>query len=172
MKKILFLFTVLLVFQACGEKQPADGSADLRSEITKLEDQILETGDASENKDVAKQLVEKSTEFAEQYPENEQTAEVLFKAADVARGAKEYGKAVKLWGQVWRDYPNFEKAPMALFLQGFTFDQDVKDPNLAAQYYEKFLKIFPNNEMVPQVQKLLKVVNTDPNDLIKSFQAQ
>lgn len=174
MKYQFFSFLLLILFSACGQnenaKQDAPASNELKSEISSLESQLLETGDASKNQEAAKLLVEKTEEFAKANPEDEQTPAMLFKAADVANGARNYGKAIQLWGLVWRKHPDYENAPMALFLQGFTFDSKLQDAKMAQKYYKNFLKTYPNDSLATKVKQLLAVVEVPPEQLIKQFQ--
>ena len=116
--------------------------------------------------------METATEFAKAFPSDPKTPDLIFKAADVARGAKEYGKAVQLWGQLWRKHPDHPKAPRALFLQGFTFESELRDANMASKYYKDFLETYPNDSLAPQVQQLLQVVEISPEDLIRQFESK
>lgn len=172
MKKGLLLFGLLIWWAtACQQTQSDKGGKDkILEEIGQLEKQLLKTGDASKEKEAALSLVEKTQHYAALFPEDEKTPELLYKAADIARGAKEYGKAVQLWGQLWRKYNDAPKAPMALFLQGFTFDSELRDANMAKKYYRTFLKKYPNDSLATQVQQLLKVVEMTPEDLVKEFE--
>ena len=76
----------------------------LLTEIGRLEKQLLKTGDASKEKELALALVDSCIVFAENFPDYPGTPDLLFKAADIARGAKEHGKAVQLWGRLKRRY--------------------------------------------------------------------
>lgn len=150
--------------------QKAQSGAGLKSEIAALEAQLLKSGDATKDLPAAEQLVEKTEAFAKANPKAEETPELLFKAADVANGAKNYGKAVQLWGLVWRDHPNHPRAPMALFLQGFTFDSKLQNSSLAQKYYREFLKQYPNDSLATQVKQLMGVVQKSPEELVKEFE--
>ena len=156
---------------ACQQKtKEADTKTILLAEIRSLEKQLLETGDASKAKETAMAFVKKSSEYAEAYPKDPGTPDLLFKAADVARGAKEHGKAVQLWGRLKRYYSDHPQAPMALFLQGFTFDSELRDAKMAGKYYREFLKTYPNDSLVTQVNQLLQVVEMSPEELVKQFE--
>jgi len=141
----------------------------LLKEISALESKVLKSGNATKELDAAKELVEKSAAFAKQYPGSKATPEILFRAGDVARGAKEYGKAIELWGKLRRNYADNPKAPMALFLQGFTFDGDLQNAEKAAGYYKEFLKTYPDDSLATQVRQLLNVVEMSPDDLVRQF---
>lgn len=136
-----------------------------------MENQLLKTKNAIEDKDAALELIEKVELYAKDFPQDSLTPELLFKAGDVAKGSGEFGKAVQLWGQVWRNYKSYPKAPMALFLQGYTFDADLRDAKMAAKYYNQFLLQYPDHELAEQARQLLTVVDTKPEDLIKKFEA-
>lgn len=170
-KNFLFLMLTLLIV-ACESKENAV-QKQLREEIAALEKQLLEgDGDASKKSDIAVDLVEKTLQYAKDFPQDTLTPTLLFKAADAARGAKQYGKAVQLWGQVWRKYENHPQAPMALFLQGFTFDSDLRKADMAKKYYRQFLEKYPNDPLAEQVKQLMTVVDENPEDLVKKFEAQ
>lgn len=177
MKNLIYPLFCILFFTACGQntETPTEAAApvsndQLKSEIAALEAKLLETGDATKNMDTAAELVEKSQAFAEANPDAEETPEMLFKAADVANGMKNYGKAIQLWGAVWRKHPDHPRAPMALFLQGFTFDSKMDQGNMARKYYTEFLKQYPESELTEQVKQLLSVVNTSADDLVKQYE--
>jgi len=171
MKKFFLFFILTALFTACQPKEnPAQ--LQLREEISSMEKQLLEAEDASKKPDVAVELVAKTLQYAKDYPQDTLTPMLLFKAADAARGAKQYGKAVQLWGQVWRNYENHPKAPMALFLQGFIFDSDLRKADMAKKYYNQFLEKYPTDPLVPQVKQLLSVVEENPNDLVKKFETE
>lgn len=170
MKKLLYSILLVSLLSACGKTDKAGAEDELKSEISALESQLLKSGDATKDKEAAVQLVKKTEAFAKANPDNEETPEMLFKAADVANGSKNYGKAVQLWGAVWRKHPDHPRAPMALFLQGFTFDSKLGKSNMARKYYMEFLKQYPNDSLATQVKQLLLVVRDSPEDLVKKFQ--
>lgn len=174
MKKATLFFFLLAGWLLACQTKPDNQSGENQNlqEIEQLEEQILKAGDASQEREQALELVEKTMQFAAQYPHHERTPELLFKAADIARGAKAYGKAVQLWGKLWRNYGDHPKAPMALFLQGFTFDSDLQDASMAKKYYREFLVTFPNDSLATQVQQLLSVVEVSPDELVKQFEQQ
>ncbi|MEO1262180.1 MAG: tetratricopeptide repeat protein [Bacteroidota bacterium] len=171
-KGLLFLGLILCLAAACQQKfKEAPSKETLLTEIGRLEEQILKTGDASEEKELALALVDSCIVFSDNFPDHPSAPDLLFKAADVARGAKEHGKAVQLWGRLKRRYADHPKAPMALFLQGFTFDSELRDARMASKYYRDFLKAYPNDSLVPQVNQLLQVVEMSPEELVKQFES-
>jgi outer membrane protein assembly factor BamD (BamD/ComL family) len=171
MKQSFFYLTLSLLFWACNQHDTAT-QEQLKTEIFALEKKLLDTGDASKDKSSALLLIEKTKQYAKHFPQDSLTPELLFKAGDVAKGAREYGKAIHLWGQVWRNYGAHDKASIALFLQGFTFDSDLRDPKMASRYYKDFLTRYPNDPLADQVKQLLAVVELNPEELVRQFEEQ
>lgn len=179
MKKIFFCCAILISFAACKQTQSTENSAtdnitskSLQKEIKNLEKGLLKDLDVNKNRDQAQELVVKSELFFEKFPKEKETPTILFKAADVSRGLGEYGKAIQLWGTVWRTYPNYDRAADALFLQGFTFENNLQDKQQARSYYEQFLSKFPDHKLAKQVKLSLDQLNLSPEELIKSFEKQ
>ncbi len=121
---------------------------------------------------LALQYAEQAAAFAKKYPQDSLTPELLFRAADVARGAGEFGKAIQLWGQVWRNYPRHRLAPDALFLQAFTFDNDLEAKDEARTYYQKVIDQYPDHPLALQAGQLLRVLDKSPDELVRQFQQQ
>jgi tetratricopeptide (TPR) repeat protein len=145
-------------------------SKTLLKEIDKLEAKLRKAKLVTDEMPAARELVKKSQSFSEIRPQDKKTAAVLFKAADVARGIGEYGKAIQLWGKVWRNYPDFDKAPDAVFMQAFTYENNLGDIQNAKRYYLQFIEKFPKNPLREQAIIALKNLGKSPEDLIKEFQ--
>lgn len=151
-------------------KQETLGAKEkLLSDIQTIEQELSRE---QEKIDKAKALtfITKSELFAQRYTEDSETASVLFKAAEVAKGIREYGRALKLWDMVYNRYSDYEKAPDALFMQAFVFENDLKDIKLAKMYYGNFLKKYPNHSLADQITIILKNIDKSPEELIKRFE--
>ncbi len=179
-KTIIFSFLILFCSAfSCNQgsssvddssSKNVPSSKNLLKEIDALEAKLRQAKLVTDEMPAAKELVKKSQTFSELHPQNEKTAAVLFKAADVARGIGEYGKAIQLWGKVWRGYPDFDKAPDAVFMQGFTYENNLMDIQNAKRYYLQFIEKYPKNPLREQVIIALKNLGKSPEDLIKEFQ--
>ncbi len=119
---------------------------------------------------LALKYADQATAFADRYPQDSLAPEVLFRAADVLRGAGEFGKAIQLWGQVWRRYPQHRLAPDALFLQAFTFDNDLNAKEEARAYYEKVMAHYPDHPLAMQAAQLIQVLDKSLNELVRQFE--
>lgn len=148
----------------------APNNKTLLKEIDALESKLRKAKLVTDEMPAAKELVKKSQSYSELYPQDEKTAALLFNAADVARGIGQYGKAIQLWGKVWRNYSDFDKSPDAIFMQAFTYENNLKDIQNAKRYYLQFIEKYPKNPLREQAIIALKNLGKSPEDLIKEFQ--
>lgn len=169
MKAYLPILTAILL-AACSPPKPEADSKALTDELRTLEVQIRQAQDVTKIEGTAREFVNKSLAFAEAFPTDSLAALWLFRAAGVQRGLGEFGKAIQNWGKVWRNYPQSGMAPDALFLQGFTYDADLRDTIQARNYYNQFLEKYPDHEFAEQTRQLLSVLGQSPDDLIRSFE--
>jgi len=178
MKTILVTISCLMFsLQACNQSTSTEAAqtssaAQLIKQIAKLEKQVLKDENVQKNASAAKQIVTLSEQLYKEYPTHADTPATLFKAGDIARGLRNPGKAIQLWGFIWRDYPTYEKAPDALFLQAFTFETMLNDQSRAKSYYEQFIEKFPTHKLVEQAQLSIQTLSKSPEDLIKEFEAK
>ncbi len=118
----------------------------------------------------AAELVEKSRQFVKAAPKDPLSATYLFRAGEVSRAIGQHEDAVAIFSQMEADYPKDDKTPSALFLKGFTYEDNLKDIDSAKKYYNEFLTKYPDHQLAKQVQQLLEVIDTPPEELIKRFQ--
>ena len=177
MKKLFPLVIMLLVLAACNPGHQTDSSgtaevntAGLKSEIDALTAYFKEQSNKSLNKQKANELVEKSKQFVAAFPDDPIGGAYLFRAGEVARALGQYEEAVQIMDKVYTDYSNHEKAPPALFLKGFTYEENLNDIPTAKKCYNEFLAKYPDHKLAAQIKQLLQVIDTSPEDLIKQFQ--
>ncbi|MBR9920008.1 MAG: hypothetical protein GYB31_04155 [Bacteroidetes bacterium] len=171
-----YLIVCTLLFVACQQPTAQDTEQEVNDEvpsydmIIELERQLVTNASDGLDTELAGRIVEMSEEYATANSGDSLSAEILFKAGDVARGMRAYGKAIQLWGEVWRSYPESTQAPFSLFFQGFTFDNDLQDKERARHYYNLFLENFPEHELVKDVNELLATLDKTPEEILKEIQ--
>ncbi len=167
---------VLLV--SCGNHQQEEEKSlsaedqHLQQEIQYLKDKLDNTVNILDTPETGEEFIAKSVQYAEAHPKDTASAVLYFEAANVANSLRQYRRAVELWGKVWQLYPETEVAPHALFRQGFTCDNSIRDRHLARHYYELFIQKYPSHEYVSGIRNLLKVIDRDPEDMVKQFEKQ
>jgi len=108
--------------------------------------------------------------FASLSPENPKSPVLLFKAGETARTVRNFSKSIEIYDWVYEKYPDFEKAPQALFLKGFTLDNDMKRHSEAKAIYESFLAKYPNDDFADDTKFLLNNIGKSDDDIIKNFE--
>lgn len=107
------------------------------------------------------------TTFNKAAPE---TADYLYKGAEISRSNNKFEKALSFYKKLYDNHPDYAKAPQALFLMGFTYENDFNDLDKAKALYEEFLQKYPKHELATSVQFSLKNLGKPAEDIIKSFE--
>jgi len=102
-------------------------------------------------------------------PEDSQSPNYLHKAGETARAIRAFPQAIMIYDRIYAKYPNFEKAPQALFLKAFTYDNDLKEFDKARALYKEFLKKFPNDDFADDTEFLLSNLGKNDEDIIQGF---
>lgn len=162
------LLVIILSFSYCNHEVTKE---ERQSNITNLEAiPFIDTVTFEINEKHSNDLVNAYAEFAEAYPEDEQTPEYLFRAAEISRSTKSPQKAIDLYQKLVEKYEKYEKTPYCQFLIGFTYDNDLKDMFKAKENYTLFIDKYPDHDFVKDAKVLLENLGKSPEELIKSFE--
>ncbi|MEL6989889.1 MAG: tetratricopeptide repeat protein, partial [Bacteroidota bacterium] len=102
-------------------------------------------------------------------PGHPEAADLLYKAAETAKAMGSYSKALTLYDWIIKRYPKYENAPMALFLKGFIFENDLKQTDEAKKIYENFLATYPDHEFADQTKFLLKHLGKSAEEILDAI---
>src|ERR1051325_5209138 len=118
----------------------------------------------------AKTVVLAYENFVKEYPKSKEAPEMLLKSADLHRAMKDYQVALGLYETIERNYPDFEKLPQVIFLEGFVNENELYRLEKAKERYEYFLSKYPNHELSDDVRFSLKNLGKSPEEIIKEFE--
>ena len=163
LRPLFLVAAILTVSVACNKQQ-----AKLK-EIQDLESTLL-ADMANMDKAKAAELVKKSQEYAVAFPEDSTCAKVLFRAADVSRSMGDFPNCMKMWNEIQHNYPQSKYASESLFMQGFTYENDLRNTDKAKECYLKFINLYPNHEMTDDVAMALKNIDIPLEELVKQFE--
>jgi tetratricopeptide (TPR) repeat protein len=96
--------------------------------------------------------------------------QVLYKAAEVARAVRSYQKALSFYDWISTRYPDDERAPKALFMQAFTYDEDLNDDEAARRHYQAFLERYPNDDFADDAALLIENLGKTEAEIIKQLE--
>lgn len=136
-------------------------------------DKIMMTNGAVVDKTQAETFIEIAEGYASivkaEIPDKH--VDLTMKAAGVAKSIGNPNKAIQLYYQVAEKMPDHPKAPTALFLMGFVYENDLNDLVKAKTTYEDFLKRYPNDpDYADDAQTALQMLGKTPEQIVREFQ--
>ncbi|MGI8892023.1 MAG: tetratricopeptide repeat protein [Bacteroidia bacterium] len=166
MKTPLLLATIIIfILASCTNEQ-----RNLKKEIDDLEKATFEdTSGVFLNENVTT-LVEKYIAYADQYPDAAEAPDYLFKAAEISMNIGNHMQAIQLFDRFREQYPEEEKAPVALFFKGFVYDDRLKDLPTAETIYDEFLQTYPDHELADDVQAMKQHLGKSDDEIIREFE--
>lgn len=96
----------------------------------------------------------------------------LFDAANMNIALKKFDDALAIYDYVLANADNFSKAPSALFLKGFTYDEHLKNYDEARKIYNDFLEKYPEDGYAESVKASLKNLGKTAEEIIQSFESK
>jgi len=169
MKKTGFLFiAALLLLAACHPK--AEWSV---LKIDQMEQTLLanaQRGNVDSNS--VNTLLRAYEDFADRHNNHAKSPEFLLKAADFYRYMGKPLRSIVMYDKIYTNFPNYEKRPFALFLQGFVFENEVGNVDAAREKYHQFLKQYPDHKIAEDVRTSLRNLGKTPEQLVQEFMAQ
>ncbi len=179
--RYLFLSLVFFIvsFPACKpdikDKQPEDNiteqSLAAHTRLKNYIDSVFLTNSATQDSFyTTKEIYKDCTLIATGVQGDSLTPELLFKAGALVKGRNDPTKAIGVWALITEHYPDSKWAADAMFQKAFTFDNDLHDKQLAKQYYENFLKTYPDHNLAEDIKLLIPTLDKTDAQLIEEFE--
>ncbi len=166
MKYIIALTLSALLFASCG----ANREEALQTVKTAEDNLYAKEGAFMFNDSLANITLDAYLEFVKQFPKDSASPEYLFKAADLYRAKQDFPTAISTFDRVGKEYPDYAKVPQTVFLQGFIYENDLKDLPKAKERYEYFIQQYPQHQLARDVQFSLNNLGKTPEQIIEEFQ--
>lgn len=172
---LFFSFIVLFLglASACKNTPQPDQTAVLQQSLMQLDQEMTAANGTIADSDKANAFIKTAEEYAAlvQTTQPEKYADLLLKAAGVAKSIGNSAKALELYTTVADKMPQHPKAPMALFMEGFILENDRGDTAMARVKYQDFLKKYPNDpDFADDAQNALKYLGKSPEEMIREFE--
>ena len=175
-----FLLLKLILFSlyalgACKNTVPVDRTVELEATLLQLDADMTATNGTLADTAKAAAFIRTAEEYAAlvQPTNPDKYADLLLKAAGVAKSMGNSAKALELYATVAEKMPQHPKAPMALFMEGFILENDRGDTAMARTRYQAFLAKYPNDSnFADDAQNALKNLGKSPEEMIREFEAQ
>jgi len=160
---ILSLSTYLL---SCSR----DKESQLKDNITQLEQVLVEKNKGVIDEKLAANMILAYTKFVNEFPQDQQSPDYLFKAADVSINIFHSQQTIKLFNRVINEYPKDKRAAQSLFLKAFTFDNYMHEYDSAKIYYKEFLVKYPKHSFANDAEMSLENLGKSPEEIVKGFE--
>lgn len=167
------LTTLTLVVFAVIACNPEKSSL---STLTELEKKMLAPNGTIQDKTAAEQYLTVAEKYAielQQQKNTEAYVDIILKAAGLAKTIDKSAKALELYGRVADNMSGHAKAPTALFMKAFIYENDLRDLDNAKKHYELFLSRYPNDpDFADDAATALQFLGKSPDEVVKMFEAQ
>lgn len=165
MKYFLALLLSLLFLASCGPNREKS-----LQDIKQAEDNLYaKEGAYLFNDSLATITLNAYLAYVKDFPKDSVSADFLFKAADLYRGKRDFETSITTFARIGQEYPEYAKVPQALFLQGFIYENEIKDLPKAKERYETFLAQYPQHPLARDVQFSLNNLGKTPEQIIEEF---
>lgn len=121
-----------------------------------------------------KEAIKDLESFIEEFKDSEKTPEALSKLALIYQNKiagisekESLEKAVKLYRQVYDEYPNSSQAPTSLFMAAFILANELNKLHPAEMTYKLFLEKFPNHELAASAKEELNNLGLSPEEILQ-----
>lgn len=189
----LSLLLLTLLFVSCGNgsstetteeaapsifaaAETALGGTESPQAISKLlMDNFSNVSDAQTgalNVQASEDFVRIAEAFSNKYPSDTTAALPLYRAAEVVRALNDPRKTAAIYQTIYERYPSFSKAPEALFMLGFTYDEDLKNLEEAKKVYNDFLERHPDHSFADDTEMLLKNLGKSDEEILRELEKQ
>lgn len=187
MKKVVYVlaFVLSLGVIACGGPKADEGQEgkteyvalnkmnieSLEKEIANRE-RILNEDLSGIDSKKASELMEAYFTYAVRFPNRANSADRMFKAAELAMSLNHTIQAIKYFEKVYIEYPDYEKRPYALFLKAFVLENQAMNYEEAKTVYEDFIRMYPGHEMADDAKASILNMGKTPEEIIEEFERQ
>ena len=174
--KINYFSKFLLILTISGFIFSCSSLSDKEKRIKNIESiQGILFEDPNSMKEGSKRNLEMNTlrdyykQFVSAYPTDTLSGLYIYNLAMMeADHYKRYEESVNYLERFYREFPNHKNAAKALFLQGFTYAEYLKDFKRAEAVYTKFLQTYPDHEMVESIKFELQNLGKTPEELLNN----
>jgi len=163
--QFLMLTAAVIFFAACESQRAKDIKTVEKAE----QEAFAETG--ALNTDKVNELITAYIAFADKFKDDTLAPSYIFKAGDIAMNTNRSMEAIRFYDRILNDYPDYRKAPEALFLKGYVYENNLGRLDKAKEIYESFIAKYPTNEFADDAEVSLKYLGKSPEELIEIFQS-
>lgn len=161
---ILLTALALLMFSCQPENER------MAMKIKEAEKKLVNDSTKMMSRDLAEEQLKSYTGFVDKFPDDKRSEEFLYKSADLANSMGKTAVALEMYFRFCEKYPASAKAAYALFLQGFIYENQLKNLDKARELYTSFLTKYPRHELAKDAKFSIDNLGKSDDELIKMFE--
>ncbi len=108
--------------------------------------------------------------YAGVLPNAPNTPDYLYQMYSITNSARMFKDAAFASEKLYTQYPDHEKAPTAMFLAGFIYEDKLKNNEKAEAIYKEFLSKYPDNDFASSAKVSLKYLGAPADEMLKKLQ--
>lgn len=169
MRNLFLIIIASFLLAACGQKSKDQNQSkdQLQATISELKDSLNKVKKPKKIQQYARDLAKAAGVYTDKYPSDSLTPEYLYLLGDIHFSYLENSEtAFSNLEELRNKHPKHDKAPYALFTQGFYYEQLNKEKK-ARQLYQKFLKKYPDHKFTEDVRLSMKGLGKSPEEQLK-----
>lgn len=149
----------------------APEASDVKAYLTKVGEEVFVNPDKfGVNRKAAQSYVDACEAFALAYPGTKEAPEFLYKGTEVSRTLRTFSKSLSMYDWIIDQYPQYDKAPTAMFLKGFIIENELNNDEMAKEVYNSFLSKYPDHQLKDDVQFLLDNVGKTDEEIMEMIE--
>lgn len=168
----IFMLSVIILW-GCGNGQNGQSAERSESEILSEEILTMEQAlyeNAEPDAELANEMIGKYVHFANKFPNELNSAEYLFRAAEIAMNFNQPSNAVNYLTMIEENYLSYEKYATSIFLKAHLYDHYLKNNSKAEEYYQKFITEFPRHVLIDDAKAALMFLEMTDEQLVAFFE--
>jgi len=169
MKTFTFLLVTVAFVAVTGCKPSREKSV---AAIKNLEQRLFSHDATGFDKAKSDSLLTLYLDFIKSHPDDSLAHIYLFKAAGLAMNAGDGNKAIGLYDQYIKDYPEGKNAALCLFFKAFIYENMLRNLEKAKETYLLFIELYPENDFVKDAQMAIQNLGKTPDQIVREFEAK
>lgn len=157
-----------MVAAACGsDRSELSPRAEAVGKIKVLEEKMHKSMEL--DRALADSALVVYEKFVIEFPQDSISADLLFKAAEIATAIGEYEKALHYYKQIIAQYPHFKLFPESMFLEGSLLDNYMDHDGDAKMIYEEIIEKYPGSAYAHDAKSAISNLGLSDEELMKQF---
>ena len=164
---IVITILIIIVLHSCNINVEQESAIN---NIKNLESKLYSDSSKSVKPSTANELILDYAKFAYKYPKDTNSAEFLFRAAELSRALSMGHQSILYYDKITYTFPKYRKVAYCFFLEGFVYENIMNDILNAKKYYKLFITKYPTHPLAKDAKILIENLGKSPEELIKSFE--